>query len=413
MKRRFAANLALVAVFVVVLGCLLGTKGLARLGVEFPEWMGVNATFSQLEIREYRERPSFSLSAVKDGSYQEELEGWATDSVPLRDDILLAEASMERVGISLASSLMGYDSYPAFYGASYAICPDDGLVIPISSWVSEKNIEGMNTFAQTLNGVVKQYPSARFVLDQLGDEYSSSTNPTYKYRSHTYEKEVWEQNLESLLDPRVQVIWDDIDSLDEVKSLWLHTEHHWTLERALMSYNKIGNLLGWEQVEYSDAQLVCESWVGANGRHARFTGITDQLWDLPTDFSQLKMLHHDEEKLMGAKWSLAAGEEPALWGGLFNGYDDWWADETETVFVNQNPPNNKTCLLIGHSYRKPISPYIAKNYARVISLDVVNDSKSMSFAEYMDEYQVDDVVIQFGLTCYGDLISGDTTFLQP
>lgn len=55
------------------------------------------------------------------------------------------------------------------------------------------------------------------------------------------------------------------------------------------------------------------------------------------------------------------------------------------------------------SYSIPLEPYIARNYKTTVVISPINTSVEKTLDEYIDEYSVDEVVIQTG---YADIYFG-------
>ncbi|WP_165056816.1 hypothetical protein [Adlercreutzia sp. ZJ305] len=411
-----ASALALAACFALLLCCTLFVRALDMAGIPAPAPLNSSANPAKVEGRAVGQtlsvRGNLSVEGLLSGDLQEALSQKVGDMFPLRDAGLLAYGGLQRGVIGLANLACGYPVTPAYYGAAYAVDWGREAVVPIAAKVDEANLEGMRAMAAAVSAAQESHPHVRFVYDQLWDMYSSDKNPTYALQTGTYSKEVFDENLGGLLDGRVSVVWDPIASEEELDEEWLRTEHHWTLERALASYSRIGEVLGWEEVPYEGAVRVSDRWHGANARRALFLGFSDELWDLPTDFSGLTVrTAGGEEVLRGARGQLAAGEEPASWGGPYDGYDSWYGPADELVYENGAARNGRTCLVVGLSYEKPIDPYIARNYETTVCLDVVNVGKGKPLSDYIDEYRVDDVVIQLGLTSYESVMERSAGFL--
>ena len=413
---RRASSVALVACFSLLLACTLGAKALDVVGAPLPAPFNSSANPAKLEGRSSSQtlslRAALNLEGLLSGDLQDAVSQKIGDAFPLRDEGLLAYGALQRGLVGIGNALPRYSVTPAFYGATYAIDWEGGSVVPVASKVSEANLAGMRAVAEAVNAAQESHPDVRFVYDQLWDMYSSDQNPTYPLITGGYTKAEFDENLGDLLDPRVQVVWDPVASSEELEEEWLRTEHHWTLERALESYGRVGALLGWEEVAYEGAVRVGDGWYGANARHALFLGFDDELWDLPTDFSHLTVRDAEgAEVLRGARNQIAAGAEPEKWGGPYDGYDSWYGAAGELVYENGEGGNGRTCLVVGLSYEKPIDPYIACNYGTTVCLDVVNIGARKPLEEYLDEYGVDDVVFQLGLTGYGSMTKRSAGFL--
>ena len=415
-RASLVSSAVLVACFSLLLTCTLGAKVLDVAGLPLPAPFNSSGNPAKIEGRSNSQalslRSALNIQGLLSGDLQDAVSQKIGDAFPLRDEGLLVYGGFQRGLIGIGNAFTSYPITPAYYGSAYAInWPQDAVVL-IASKVSEENLAGMRAVATAVNAAQESHPNVRFVYDQLWDMYSSDMNPTYPLLTGAYSKSDFDENLGNLLDERVRVVWDPIASPEELEGEWLHTEHHWTLERALESYERIGALLGWKEVPYEGAVEVSGGWYGANARHALYLGFDDELWDLPTDFSHLVVRDADgKEVLRGARNQIAAGVKPSNWGGPYDGYDSWYGPSGEFVYTNEDGGNGKTCLVVGLSYEKPIDPYIASNYQTTVCLDVVNVGTRKPLQEYLDEYGVDDVVFQLGLGGYKPMMEKSAGFL--
>ena len=66
----------------------------------------------------------------------------------------------------------------------------------------------------------------------------------------------------------------------------------------------------------------------------------------------------------------------------------------ENHVMNFNAPNDLKCLLISHSYGRPLTMYLALNFLEIVNLDPQIGRFSGDYLEYIDKYEPDMVLFQ-------------------
>ncbi len=393
------SSIIFIALFCAVLSCVVGTAIPSKVGVAFPDWLDVGKKSSSLENRYYQGLPDVSIRAFVSSVFQEDAEKYLADHVPMRDELLLGNAKLQRTGIQCANLLCGYNVYPTYYGSEYAVDEENRAIVPIAYQVTDEAREAMTLLAEAINASAETHPKVHFAIDQLFEAHVSNYNPTWRLVSGTYSEEIFADSLSSHLNEGVAVLWDPISSSEEFSTQWFKTEHHWKLERALAAYNLIAKEFDLCLMDYAGAEEVRETWYGANARKGLCLDYSDDFWDIPISFPDLSTLV-DGRRVSYNAWSKERKLEKE---NPFDGYDAWYSfapSSNPLVLENGGENNGKTCLVIGQSYMRPLEPYIASNYQKTVFVDVVNVRTSKTLDWYLDEYGVDDCVIQFGMAAY-------------
>ena len=373
----------------VVLYLALGSLGM----FEFPE-------NSRLEGRSYTKAPELRAQDVLEGAFQSEANQFLADKVPVRDEALLGNAALQRADIELANAVFGWDCYPSQFGTDYAVVPSRSAIITIAPSPLQRQLDATKRWVHSVNRVVDSHPDVKFVYEALDDTTTTEANPTREMVSKPWDQDWIRENVLDALDERITVIYDRIESQDELFSLWLSTEHHWKLERAITAYNKVGAVLGWEPVAWENEHVIVDKWYGSSARYGLDLNYSDSLEDIPVDYAGLTSYVNGTEEYRGLKSEIAHGENPELFFGdpPYNVYGDYYGNvEAETIWENTSATNGLTCLFVEQSFGPPLEPYIARNYARTICVSPANEFVEQSFADYIDRYNVDVVVVQFDL----------------
>ena len=112
-------NIVLLVCASGLLCCTMGFKVLNKLNIPVPSALQTNVKRSYLEGRPYTRLPSPSVDSFLSGDFQDDLESYTADALPLRETLLLGKASLQRLSISEMAALLGYDAYHTFFGSGY------------------------------------------------------------------------------------------------------------------------------------------------------------------------------------------------------------------------------------------------------------------------------------------------------
>ena len=412
MAFRKVLNVVLLAVAMVFLCGTVGLKALDELGVGLPDSWEVGKARSSLEGRSYAKRPSPSVANLTSGKFQDQVEKYASDIVPMRDTVLLANAAMQRSVIRVANAPFGFEAYPAFFGSGTSIDPDNRLIFPTVAAPNSNGNRTATAFAKLVNELATKYPDTRFVFDAIRTPHTSEYNPTYQYKSTTFPKD-WNEDyvFKELTAPNIAVLDDPISSFDEFKSEWITTEHHWTLKRALRSYNLIAQQLDLMTFKYENPTLVSHEWYGARSRLGRNLEYSSDFYDVLTDFSQIQWLDKKgKPTTYGQRDEFLAGKNPYSTSPVFNVYDTYYGS-LDVDAVNHGQSNGKKCLVVCVSYMRALKGYIAANYERTVFVAPTLHPTDKPLSDYLAE-GFDDVIIQLDVASYGGIGSRSAGLLR-
>ena len=135
-----------------------------RAGIAFPDWMAINAKHSNLEGRSYTKLPDLSVEATFTGEFQDEFESYAADLIPMRNDVLLTNARMQRLSIVPMSIFAGYNYYPTFFGSSYCYDAENNVVRAMPLKVKDINTKALANSIQSMNSFVDAHPDFNYAM---------------------------------------------------------------------------------------------------------------------------------------------------------------------------------------------------------------------------------------------------------
>jgi hypothetical protein len=211
------------------------------------------------------------------------------------------------------------------------------------------------------------------------------------------------------LDPRIESFVDSVQSYDEIAAEWMLTEEHWTLERALKSYNQVADRLSLKHYTYTDPVQVVTDSIGDYARSGLDLDILVDLDDMPIDFSNLTFYELNDpsqpddgtnltEKWMGLRDGVLSGEivtEPRKTAQYYNYFGGGSAEA-----VNAGENNGKTMMFVGDSLAYCLQRYLASNYKRSIFLLPGNSRLTGSLEDYIQKYHPDDLIVMTHATKY-------------
>lgn len=331
---------------------------------------------------------------------QEQLEATIENNIPLKRIALLGNASLQRIFIAASNAFFHWECYPTYYSSDYVICPDLNSVIIRSLTITKENTDAGKSFVDAINLIHNENPTINIVYQSIDDTHSSDANPSHKLQSNVYSREWLENTIHSRLASSITGIIDSIENKEELASLWFSSEHHWTLERALKSYNILTDALDLMPVAYRNPVTVCAEWEGSNARNGLALDYPSSLEDIPTSFSHLNCMIDGQPTTRGMRGNTLDNNLPLKSVpeyAYYNMYHYWFGGcLPEVVYENDNAPDDRVLLFIEQSYGVPLEPYLASNFRRTICIAPANTAVDRSIQDYIDAYGVTDILVQFG-----------------
>ena len=313
---------------------------------------------------------------------------------------MLLSSSLQRHGIAQSAAVHGFDVFPSFYGSD--VIEDASARRLLEMPETQRSTKRQKQLTAVLNAAAQAYPDVRFTVDFVLQPNQSSNNPAYGLVSKgPLVNEAWVQkNCVEPLDNRIDAFVDTVDESASQFSTFT-TDHHWTLERALQSYNRIADAWGLAPAVWDDSKavLVSSSWYGSYTRKGLDANYASSLIDQGDDFSNLtfrtlKTQRVLEDRRSGLRDAYLAGQpagemEHDRFTSLYMSY----YGESNAEIVNSGQNNGRTCLLVGDSFSLCLKRYIASNYERTICLLPGNKMVKRSLSRYIEDYEVDDVIV--------------------
>lgn len=273
----------------------------------------------------------------------------------------------------------------------------------------KENADAAKSFVDTVNHIHDENPSINIVYQSIDDTHSSDANPSHELQSNVYSRDWIESTIHSRLSSSIISIVDSIESKEELGTSWFSSEHHWTLKRALKSYNMLADVLDLTPVAYENPVTVCTAWEGSNARNGLVFDYPSTLEDLPTNFSHLNCIIDGQAASRGARGSILDEDLPlsnVSEYAYYNMYHYWFGGcPSEIIYENDSSSSDRVLLFVEQSYGVPLEPYLASNFRKTICIMPANNAVKDSIQDYIDTYGVTDIIIQFGPHPYSYMLS--------
>ena len=413
-EMRKAQNIA----FAVIVGGVLLSVLACR--VFFAVVPGAQASeYSELEHRAYQGIDEVLQASFVDGEMQGLFDRYLADGVPARNQVLLLNATLQRQCIATAAKAFDFDVYPTFYGSDINVVQSMGMLATTAEKTPNAQSSDLNALVNTLNDAAAKHPDVNFSCRFVLQVRQSEMNPTYGLRSGDLVDSDWvKANIVDRLSPKLNAAVDGIGSEEELRTMWFSTDAHWTLKRALVTYDSIADQLGLNPAPKKGYKKVISKWYGSGARVGLYEGFSSELYDIPTDFSHLRyytikddVLSQDERSDPGKREkTLSKASHQMKQGNDFQGYSSYYGPFNGLI-VNEGANNGRTCLLIGDSLTHCLKRYIASNYAKTYSILPGNSTTHMALEDVIEAYSPDDVIYITQSLKYQSIASASPEFI--
>lgn len=373
----------------------------------FGGWLFISEdrAMSEWENRTLAQAPSFNLKAVANGDFMKNYEAYVTDQFPLRDQWMQAYFKTEQ--ITNQTYVFDYHETDDHYI----------LIKPILEYNEEHHLlsaDAMNRLADYVVGLGAEpyffYLPSRLLA--LEDMY-----PIYIDRGVIGEaNELFYSNITNDKLTKVHMLedWKQKYSLDELKTRYYQTDHHWNEEGALDGYGEIHEMLRKTSSHFHDEPFNRDNYekICAENGQSFLGSYNVQLYNLITEHSDTachyvsKNADHSAfeiyfgeigatdpqpvESFFGTKISDDIASTPTL------RYADIFAGDYPIVnIVNKARAAEDThAVIIKDSFVNAITMLLAENYSQTTFVDV-RHLNGQTLYDYLEKAEADTVMIMY------------------
>ena len=390
-------NIVLLVCASGLLCCTMGFKVLNKLNIPVPSALQTNVERSYLEGRPYTRLPSPSVDSFLSGDFQDDLESYTADALPLRETLLLGKASLQRLSISQMADLLGYDAYHTFFGSGYLHETEGNRLLAVPAKQSKKVLNGLAASVDSINDFVASNPGYTYYFAMPYRSDVLGIGPLAGLVSEPLDAEFLQSRIFSRLSPDITQIDLMPSSYEEFEEDYFKTDHHWNIKGAYKAYCKINEAMGNASSTLPCGELLtfpAAQFYGSEARSGLDTSVSpDMIQDyefvlpnyetwiygelMPNDFAASTQAYTD-------------GFQPD--NPFVNLYADYWhGDYGQIVFVNQDDKTSKNLLIIADSFSNPMERMFLSSYSRVYVYDP--RYATMSLADFLKKYDdIDDIL---------------------
>ncbi|MEF9921925.1 MAG: DHHW family protein [Anaerovoracaceae bacterium] len=357
-------NITIVVLFVAVILFL-------SIGTIFAK----DKSFSDNENRYLQETPKFSVDNVISGTYEKNFENYVNDQFLFRENWI-------QIKTKAKLAMFSKDV------AGVYLCKDDYYIEKITAQdvdqeLYKKNVNEIKTFFDSLlknipekNMSFMPVPTASLILKDKLPRFASpfDENSAIDYGKAQLEKYNVVDLREKLMEANDQYIY-------------YKTDHHWTTKGAEIAY---------EQWSHSNDSLKNKDKVTLKKATDKFRGTLyskvllnnsayDEI-DIYQDDTKYNVMA-DGKKLKGI-YDYSALEKKDKYAVFLGG-------NYGNVEITGGVKNGKTLLLIKDSFANSFVPYIAKDYEKIVMVDLRYFRGNMT--DYVKKNQVTDVLVLYNM----------------
>lgn len=390
-------NIVLLVCASGLLCCTMGFKVLNKLNIPVPSALQTNVERSYLEGRPYTRLPSPSVDSFLSGDFQDNLESYTADALPLRETLLLGKASLQRLSISEMAALLGYDAYHTFFGSGYLHETEGNRLLAAPARQSKKALNGLAASVDSINDFVASNPGYTYYFAMPYRSDVLGIGPLAGLVSEPLDAEFLQSRIFSRLSPDITQIDLMPSSYEKFKEDYFKTDHHWNIKGAYKAYCIINEAMGNASSTLPCGELLMFPTAQFYGSEARSGLDTSVGPDMIEDYEFA--LPHYETWIYGELMpnDFAASTQAYIDGfqpdnPFVNLYADYWhADYGQIVFVNQDNKASKNLLIVADSFSNPMERMFLSSYSRVYVYDP--RYATISLADFLKKYDdIDDIL---------------------
>lgn len=356
---------------------------------------------SNLEGKEYQTFPTFEMAAFNSTDFQDGVESFINDRMPLRDSILLLNASWQRTSIALSATLHGFATYPSFYGSSYAYDSAHDALYEILSPSSDATDEQYESAADAFSAFISRHGDKDFYFYRLDRLSSSSNNPTNELQSNVVNTEYLSEHFFNRLEGAT-IIDGLLDDQEESLDVFYRTDHHWNGVPAYQAYVHMLGIMRPGVSPVVDLKVVVyeePEFLGSCARAAlcvpeHADTINDYVFDM--DGYEI-VINGKEQGPQSLQHTLSYTEGTWDSDPFMNRYAEYWHGDFGWMSItNKEAQTDESLLIIRDSYGAPVERYFADCYQTVYEYDARHNEQTLD--EFMADKDIDDVLVLMGST---------------
>lgn len=391
--------------------------------------MPLRPSYSDTEKRKLTEFPSFSLSALLDGTYTDSLSLWYSDTFPMRDVIMSFNAKLSSLygfgdRITKLNDIKGDDipapvkpedttvapsepettlppttaapTEPVIPDADKSLAQDLGSVYVVGDTgyelytfvqsAADSYVYAVSNIANVLSGQANVYcilvPTSTDIT--MPANIRAQVNSSDQRDAINYMYSVMSANVRSV------GIFDTL-RMHRDEYLYFRTDHHWTADGAYYAYSRFCETAGavcadrmtaFTQYAYGD---FLGSFYSETKKNPAFTNP-----DTVYAYSPNSNTSYEYIKTDGTRVQSKIVTDVTTWSQSYKYLTFIGGDEMFGKIINYDIPDAPRCLVIKESFGNCFVPFLSANYSEVHIIDYRYWNGSIS--QYVAENGITDVI---------------------
>lgn len=345
-------------------------------------------SFSDMENRTLAQQPEVTGEKIINGEFQDSLETYLSDQMPLRDGLYSLKVDYERLMLKTFQN-----------GVYFA---DDGYLIQEykeNTGLVDNNVRYINGFAEKVDVPVTfmLVPTASSVLSDklpagcLNDDQLDTVN-----------------RVRDGLDERINFVCpiERLKTAAQKNQVFYRTDHHWTAQGAYAGYEELMKALG---KRVADADYEYNTFKGefygtlyskapsAIQQADTFTAPKNPMGTYTVEFAKAQ---EDPRTLVGM-YDVTKLETKDKYATLFGG-------NFSHLTIHSNAANDEHVLVIKDSYANAVLPYLADSFSTVEVVDMrYYHMEEQTVSELIKAKGITQVILLYNV----DFFDSDNNFL--
>lgn len=350
---------------------------------------------SYLEGRKLMVAPEFTPESISTGEYRDATEQFVADAVPLRNEALLANATLQRQGIATANLAFGFPAYPTFYGSKHALIPEYGAVLAKPGRVSGGTDKAVDRALATYKRLILAHPNTNWVIASPDNKTRSVASPLHDFVSDPLDYEYYKNHLFNELAVVCKIVDLGYTDTELLMNEYFHTDHHWQIQGALRAFNKIAPVLGIPEYPTSAVYRAFDGpfWGFSVREGLCQTETYDVIYDVPFDYESISV-YVDGERVDASFLDKAAAEnsnEFQLPDTFSDAYGEWFHSQVAKLEIYNESLSSGRLLIIEDSFAHNCERFFSTGYQYVCCLDLRHFDDDLD--KFIEDSDFDDVVI--------------------
>lgn len=353
---------------------------------------------SDFENRTLAQMPEITKDTLLSGQFMRDFEAYFADQLYGRDEIIEAYTRQEFIlGKAIVNNIV--------------VAGDDWLFNqPLTEDLYgeiDESLANLEELMEPFKGTDVEFffGAVPNKLNMLGELYPHFIETEQTLEQRKYFMDRLPEGMEGI---DLYRYYKESYSLEELKSMYFKTDHHWNIQGAFIGYQKIIEALSEQSSQFTgkpidqkSVELVCRDNAVVLGSHNRqLYGLSNSaddqacyyepffdaehvsvqarsLWNFDTIFTDIGQIYGTGMK-----------KDEVHYSDIFT-----W-DLPEIIFENQNSDNDLHLLILKDSYGNPIQPFFSQHFEKTSILDI-RHYQAMPIADYIEENNVDIVLFLY------------------